>query len=410
MRVIIFGAHYEPDLGPSAPIFSMLCENLVQLGHQVTMITTVPNFPTGMIPVEWRGKLFWRSFEKGVEVIRIGLPSADRKKLYLRLFQYVIYQIGTTLAGITQKYDVVLAVSSSLSAWLPFATLAVLRRKPSIYAVYDVYPGVGIKLGIFRHKLVIALVTWMETFCLKHATIVRIISDSFRTELKEMGVPDEKMVMIYDWVDTDLVHPLSQNNEFARENDLLGKFVVLYAGNLGLSQGLETVLAAAELTNQEDIDFVFVGDGANRERLVAEAGKRRLKNVKFIPFQPRERLPEVMASASVSLVVLQQGIGNNSIPSKTFTILASGRPIIASIDEGSDVWNLIREADAGICIPPADPASLVSAITQLKSDRQLCAHFGANGRKWAEEHHSPVAGAKNIEIILQNAIAISSTN
>ncbi len=401
MRVMIFAAHYEPDLGPGAPLYTMLCENLVKLGHQITMITTVPHYPSGRVPVEFRGKWFRKSVENGVEVIRVGLPSLDRSKLPLRFIQYIIYQLGTTWAGLSKKYDVVIAGGSSLLAWLPFASLVVLRRKPSIYSVHDVYPAVGVTLGFFRHKPVIAFVSAMERFCLNHSKVVRILSDSFRPDLHTMGVPDEKMALVYDWVDTDLIHPMSRENDFAREHNLVGKFVVLYAGNIGFSQGLEHVLCAAEtLQNYQDINFVFVGDGASREHLVAETEQRKLENVKFIPFQPRQRLPEVLASADISLVSLQRGIGVSSLPSKTFSILASGRPMIACMDEGSETWNLIKRAEAGLCIPPEKPSELADAILTLKENQVLRESMGQSGRCWAESHHSPQAAAKQIERLM----------
>ena len=399
---MIFGGYYEPDLGPSAPLFTMLCENLVRLGHQVTMITMVPHYPSGRVTAKFRGKWLWKSVENGVNVIRVGLPSVDRSKLSLRMLQFLCYQIGAAWAGLGKKYDVVMASTSSLTSWLPFATMVVFRHKPAIYSIYDVYPSVGVTLGIFRHKPVIAFIASMERFCLNHATIIRIISDSFRPELRALGVPDEKMVLVYDWVDTDLVHPLPRENPFSREYDLLGKFVVLYAGNLGLSQGLEHILTAAEaLAEHQEIQFVFVGDGANREHLIAEAEQRQLKNVKFIPYQPRPRLPEVLASADVSLVSLQRGIGLGSLPSKTYSILASGRPVVACIDQDSETWNLIKRADAGLCVPPEDPAALVDAILTLKKDHALRDRLGRNGRNWAEQNHSPQSGAKQIEKIMR---------
>jgi colanic acid biosynthesis glycosyl transferase WcaI len=216
-----------------------------------------------------------------------------------------------------------------------------------------------------------------------------------------MGVPDEKMALVYDWVDTDLVHPMPRENAFAREHNLVGKFVVLYAGNIGLSQGLEHVLCAAEtLQNCPDIKFVFVGDGANREHLVAESEGRHLENVTFLPFQPRQRLPEVLASADISLVSLQSGIGVSSLPSNTFSILASGRPVIACVDEGSETWNLIKRAEAGLCIPPEKPLELADAILTLKENQVLRESMGQNGRCWAESHHSPQAAAKQIERLM----------
>ena len=407
MRVMLFGAGYEPDLGPDAPLFTMLCENLVRLGHQVTVITSVPHYPSGHVSAEFRGKgkLLWKSVENGVNVIRVALPSVDRAKLPQRFLQYVCYQLGATWAGFGKQYDVVMASSSSLTALLPFASMVVLPHKPAIYSVYDVYPSVGITLGIFRHKAVIALVFSMEYFCLNHAAVVRIISDSFRPDLRAMGVPDDKMVLVYDWVDTDLVHPMPRDNAFSREHGLTGQFNVLYAGNIGLSQGLEHVLTAAEaLADHQDILFVFVGDGANRESLVAEARRRQLKNVKFIPYQPRERLPEVLASADISLVSLKRGIGVCSLPSKTYSILASGRPIIACIDECSETWNLVQRAKAGLCIPPENPPALVEALLKIKQDREGREQMGRNGRVWAEQHHSPQAGAKNIEALMLEII------
>jgi colanic acid biosynthesis glycosyl transferase WcaI len=401
MRVMIFGALYEPDLGPSAPLFTMLCENLVQLGHEVTMITFAPGDPSGRVRAKYRGKLLWKSIENGVKVIRVAQPSLDISKLPLRMLRNIFYQVGAAWAGLGKQYDVVMAASSSLTAWLPFASMVVLRHKPAIYSVFDVYPNIGITLGVFRNKLVIALVSSMERFCLNNAAIVRIISNSFRPDLRALGVPDKKMILVYDWVDTDLIHPLPRDNAFAREQNLMDRFVVLYAGNLGLSQGLEHVLTAAEiLIEQTDISFVFLGDGTNRERLVEEVGQRQLTNVKFIPFQPRQRLPEVLASADISLVSLQRGIGFNSLPSKIFSILASGRPAIACIDEGSETSNLINRAAAGLCVPPENPSALVEAILTLKKDPDLREQMGCNGRKWAVKYHSPQSGARQIEKIM----------
>jgi colanic acid biosynthesis glycosyl transferase WcaI len=401
MRVMIVGANYEPDLGPSAPLYTMLCENLVRLGHQVTIITMVPHYPSGRVPREFRGRLFWKSVEKGVNVIRVGLPSVDRSKFLQRAFQFFCYQLGATWAGLGKKFDVLLAPTPSLTAWLPFVTMVAMRRKPAVYSVYDVYPGVGVTLGIFRHEALIALVGAMERFCLRHAAVVRIISNGFRPELRSMGVPDDKMVLVYDWVDTDLVRPLPRENDFTLEHGLNGKFVVLYAGNLGLSQGLDHVLSAAEmLASHPEVAFVFVGDGTHRDHLVAEAERRQLKNVQFIPFQPRQRLPEILASADISLISLQRGIGLHSLPSKTFSILASGRPVIACIEADSETWKLIERADAGVNVPPEDPASLAEAILKLKADPSLRESMGRNGRAWAEEHHSPLAGARKIEEIM----------
>jgi colanic acid biosynthesis glycosyl transferase WcaI len=182
---------------------------------------------------------------------------------------------------------------------------------------------------------------------------------------------------------------------------------VLYAGNLGLSQALEHVLVVAQsLARRDEICFVFVGDGAAREQLVSQTAQMELPNVRFIPFQPRERLPEVLATADVSLVTLQRGIGTGSLPSKTFSILASGRPVLVSVDAGSETWRLVERAKAGLCVPPECPSALAEAILTLKGDKKLRERLGRSGRKWAEDQHSPQAAAEQFEELLLKAVTL----
>jgi colanic acid biosynthesis glycosyl transferase WcaI len=213
------------------------------------------------------------------------------------------------------------------------------------------------------------------------------------------------MVLVYDWVDTSLIQPLPRDTEFSREHNLSDRFVVLYAGNIGLSQGLEHVLTAAEiLSDHPKILFLFVGDGASRESLEAQAHKRQLKNALFLPFQPRARLPEVLGTADVSLVTLRHGIGSGSLPSKTFSILASGRPILVSVDLGGRRIIKKDRSESGICVPPENPNRLAEAILMLKNDNSLREMLGSNGRKWAEQYHSPQSAAEQFEILLSKAI------
>jgi len=321
------------------------------------------------------------------------------------MLQFVCYQLGATWSGFSRRSDALIVGNPSLEVWLPFAVHAVLRRTPAVFSVHDVYPDVGVKLGIFRGKAVTAGVAWLERFCLNHAASVRILSPSFQGMLAAHGVTEGKMTLIYDWVDTDLIRPLPRDNDFAREHGLHQGFVAQYAGNIGLSQGLEHVLHAARLlAGREGIRFLFVGEGTGRERLMAEAEQHRLANVRFLPFQPRARLPEVLATADVSLVVLQRGIATASLPSKSFSILASGRPLIASADEGSDLCDLVRRSGAGLCVPPEDPQALADAIVSLESDAARRVRLGRDGRAFAERHHSPQAATAQFETLLRKLV------
>jgi colanic acid biosynthesis glycosyl transferase WcaI len=401
MRILIIAPHYAPDGGPSAPLFAMLCQELVRRGHQVTALAAVPHYPSGRVSEDFRGRKTRHTTENGVQVIRVPVPSVDRSRFGPRLWQFVAYQIRAVLAGWRLDCDAFVSVTPSLMTWLPFAYFSVLRRTPAIYSVHDVYPDVGISLGIFRNRVAVWGVTALERFCLKRAGRVRILAESFAPTMHNLGVPDSKLVLIYDWVDTDLIRPLPRDNAFANEQMLTEKFVVLYAGNIGLSQGLQTVLKSAQqMAGYPDIEFVFVGDGSGRERLVAQAKESKLTNVRFLPFQSRARLPEVLATADISLVMLQRGMGAQSLPSKSFSILASGRPLVSGVDEDSDMSRLIQRSEAGICVPPEDPDRLAEAILHLRGNPTLRERLGRNGRDYALRNHSPDSAAAQFESAL----------
>jgi len=406
MRILFVTPFYKPDGGAGATLNPLLCEELVKLGHEVSVLTAVPHYPSGRVPEAYRGRMNRFSEEHGVKVVRVRLPSIDRSKLAARLFQFIAFQVGATQAGLNQDYDVLLTHTPAIQVWLPFVYFSAFRRKPAVYSVADMYPEVGIKLGIFRNILVIRTVGWLESYCLKRAIKVRILSKSFSPNLLKKGVPDSKLALIYDWVDTNAVRPLPRENGFAIEHDLISRFVVLYAGNIGLVQGLDTVVEAARLVaDDSEICFAFVGDGAGRTGLVEKTCQLGLSNVSFISYQPRERMPEVFATADISLVILRKGTGFGALPSKTYQILSSGRPVIASVDEGSDTWDLIERAKAGLCVPPENPSKLAEAILALKQDQSLRERLGRNGRIWAERHHSSQSAADQFEKLLFEVVS-----
>lgn len=406
MRILILEPYYEPDGGPAAPLFTMLCRELARRGHEVTVLTAVPHYPSGRVPEEFQGSRTCRTTEAGVHVIRVPLPSVDRAKLPLRLWQFLAYQIGALLHGWQLDCDVFISITPSLEVWLPFTYFARLRMKPVVYSVHDVYPDSGIQLGIFRHKLIISLVTALERSCATRAGMVRVLSESFVPGIKRLGVLDDRIRLIYDWVDTNLIAPQPKPNSFTFEYGLDDKFVVLYAGNVGFSQGLEHLVTAAHLMRDEnDIVFLIVGEGAAKENLQLLADEYQLHNLIFLPFQPRTRLPEVLAAADVSLVILRQGMGFNSLPSKTLSILASGRPMVVSIDPGSDTWSLVERSESGICVPPEDPERLAEAIRTLKRDETLRDKMGRSGRQYALLHHSVQSAAQAFEEIMVEAQA-----
>jgi len=260
-------------------------------------------------------------------------------------------------------------------------------------------------MGVFRNPALIGFIGKVEDFCLKRANAIHVLGQGFIKELRAHSVPPEKVEVIPPWLDTDFIKPLPRQNSFSNENNLDSSFVVLHAGNIGFSQGLEHVLSAARsLADQPRIRFVFVGDGANQERFARQSRELGLNNVQFIPFQPRERLPEVLATADVALISMAPGIGNGSLPSKTFPILASGRPILAATDDGSELWNVVNQSRAGVCVPPGNSDQLVSALFELERSPKLRKQMALNGREYSVLNHDRLSAARKFESILVRII------
>lgn len=405
MRILIVTPYFAPDLGPSAPMLTLLSEDLAAKGHQVCVIAAVPHFPSGQVADQYRRGLFQWDHQNGVRICRVRVPSGDRAHLGHRLWVFIVYQALATLAGLRQVYDVVLVTNPALETGLPFTILCWLRRKPGIFAVWDLYPEVGVQLGIFHSPWIIRLVRRLEDFCLRRARWVQSLAEGFIPNLQSRAASPDRVVLIPPWLDTDFIRPLPRLNPFSHENNLDRAFVVLYAGNLGFSQGLENVLYAAQkLADEPALRLVLVGDGTARASLAARVEEMGLSNVIFLPFQLRERLPEVLATADLALVSLLSGIGAGSLPSKTYSCLASGRAILVVTDEGSDLWKLVQGFKAGKCIPPENPEALAAAILELKGNSAELDAMGRRGREYVVAHHSRQSACQQFERLFINSL------
>jgi colanic acid biosynthesis glycosyl transferase WcaI len=410
MRILLVTPYYAPDLGPSAPMLSTLSEDLAQRGHAVTVLAAVPHFPSGIVAERYQRGVWQWSVENGVRICRVRVPSGNRADLRHRLWTFMVYQLLATLAGLRLQYDVALIINPAIETFLPFAVLTWLRRKAAIFCVWDLYPEVGVQLGIFRNQFVTGMVKALEDFCLRRARWVQALGEGFIPNLQPRAASVDRVVWIPPWLDTDFIQPMPRRNVYSHENGLDDAFVVLYAGNLGFSQGLESVLfAARQLEIDSSIRFVMVGDGPARAGLVSQAGEMGLSNVAFLPFQPRECLPQVLATADLALVSLLSGIGAGSLPSKTYTYLASGRAILAITDEGSELWRLIERSQGGRCIRSGEPNSLAASVLDLKENPKILEEMGWNGRQYVVAHHSRQSACGQFEMLLSSALEKKST-
>lgn len=399
MKIIVLMLYWYPYEGPLMPIYGAICKNLMAKGHKITIITSFPHYRKGRSETwdGYRGKLFEKTTWEGATLIRsyVFAPVFKNSKfgLFYRALNFISFNISCIMAGIflTGKQDVVFAPSSPpLTNGICAHVIARLKKIPMIYNVQDLYPDMAINVGVVQNEIIIKILRLAENFVYKKAKKVLVISRAMEKNLLSKKASKDKIKIISNFVDTTFIKPMDKKNEFSLKFRLNKKFVVMYAGNMGFYYGMEFVVETAELlAKYTEIIFSFVSRGEYKDKIMSLCKSKNLKNVIFPPQQPEQMVPCIWATADISLVTTKKGLSTDTVPSKIFSIMASGRPIIAVMDEGCETWNLVKQAKCGMCVPPENPDLLAQAILSLYDSEKQRKEMGEKGRRFVEKNFSP---------------------
>ncbi|MGD9997818.1 MAG: glycosyltransferase family 4 protein [Ilumatobacteraceae bacterium] len=394
LRIAVVCPHFRPDTAPTGVVMTRIVDELVALGHRVDVVTALPWYREHRIEPGWTGRLVRREATEWGSITRVHpFPGDDKSNLVRRAIGFAGFSLLTAVASWRGgRVDAVVAMSPPLTLGLTGWTTHVLRRGPLVFNVQDIFPDAAVQTGAITNRWVIAAASWLERATYRRSAAVTVLSDDLRDNVAAK-LPQrlrDRVHVIPNFVDTDRIRPADRMTAYRREHGIGAEPVVMYAGNVGFSQSLDLLLAAAAAFPH--VTFVVNGDGAARASL--EASATGLANVRFVGYQPAERLPEVLATADLHVVPLRAGLGNVSVPSKTYSILAAGRPLLAAIDPGTEVPRLIEAADAGTVVPPDDPGAFIRALGDLLADPSRLAAQGAAGRRFVEGAVSPRAVAE----------------
>lgn len=407
-RILILTLVFAPDGVSTATIMTELAQGLNKLGHDLIVVTTTPHYNRDLDALAYQplkpkwGQLLFQSEFRGINVYHARV-QAKGKRVISRLIDYLRFHIISTLAAwrLGGMYRVVLAPSPPLTIGLSAMMLAFVRGVPFVYNVQEVYPDIAISLGILKNRIVIWALERLEQIIYARAEAVVVISEGFRRRLIAKGVPNQKLHVIPNFVDVGFIQPGDRHNDFSQQQRLDQRFVVLYAGNIGLTQDFETVIAAAkQLADISEICFLIVGDGARREWLVKEVKESAIPNVLILPYQPHSTVPLMYASSDICLVPMLRGTTLGTFPSKIYTIMAAGRPAIVAADPDSELAWVVGESKCGVVVPPGDQAALAEAIRSAYNNRGTLGEMGINGREYAVKNHSPEAVARRYHKLL----------
>ncbi|MDB4990182.1 MAG: hypothetical protein JWN04_5360 [Myxococcaceae bacterium] len=379
LHVLVVHQHYWPEIAATAQILSDLCEDLAARGHRVTVICGQPSYRrdagSELLPK--------REQQRGVDIRRVWSLRPRSRAIPARLLHYGTYFASSLSEMVLSSPDVCFVMSTPpLLLGVSGTLLRALRGVPFVYSVQDLYPDIAVDLGVLKQEgMLTAAISRVAEACYRSAAALVTLSPGMASKLRQKVLPHHAVHVIPNWADTSAVVPTARDNPFAREHNLVAPFVVQYSGNLGLSQGLESVVLAAERLQSQPIKFAFVGAGNAKASLEAMVQQRALRNCIFLPPQPRDRLSEVLSSCDLGLVPMKHKVAGDLVPSKLYGIMAAGRPVLAGVEEGSEVARVLREHDCGWVVPPEDPDALASSIqaASLLDEKELSAR-GMRGR------------------------------
>jgi glycosyltransferase involved in cell wall biosynthesis len=399
VRIAYVCHYFVPEPAAPAARVHEFARAWVQAGHDVSVITTFPNHPLGRIPAAYRGR--WWATERldGIHVLRSWLYAVPNRGIGRRGLDHLSFMLTALLFGLPRlgQVDVVVASSptlfSAVSAWL----MARIRRVPFVLEVRDLWPEAIVGLGLMRPGPAVRVLEGLARFLYRQAALVVVVTSAFADRLAEQGVPRRKLAVIPNGADTRLFSPEADGAQARTALGLDEKFVVAYIGSHGLSHGLGAVLDAASL--QPDVTYLLVGDGADRERLLAERDRRGLRNVVMRPSVDKAQVPGLYAAADVCLVPLRDvPIFDAFVPSKLFEMLAAGRPIVGAVR--GEAREILARSGGAVLVEPERGDQLAEAVNRLRADSALRAELASNGRAFAVAHYNrDTLAAKYLELL-----------
>jgi glycosyltransferase involved in cell wall biosynthesis len=318
----------------------------------------------------------------GFIVKRLAIPVCGPLKLRLAA-GHLTAPLSTMLSGISSsRPDVIYAYSPPLPFGVSGWFLKLIKNCAFVLGVQDLHPQCYIDQGVLKNRLLISILEGIESFCYRQASLITVHSEGNKEHIvKKKGVAGDKVIVLPNWIDTDEIKPLPRKNAFSSEHKLNDKFIVGYAGTLGMSQGpMDIVESAALIKDRENIEFFIVGDGLERDAMVKRVQELSLNNVRFLPMQPKAVYPWVVASCDVGLVTLNAKVKTPVVPSKILSMMAAGRPVLASMPLNGDAPKLIEESGCGLCVEPENPRAMADALVYLSNHPEMCDQFSQRGR------------------------------
>jgi colanic acid biosynthesis glycosyl transferase WcaI len=412
VKILYVSQYFPPEMGAPAARAAELARHWAESGHDVTVLTGFPNHPTGVVPPEYRRqfrRLVARETWRGVKLVRTWLLPFPNRKPHERMLNYASFCVSSAVTGMfIPRPDVLIATSPQLLVALSGCWLAAAKRVPFVFEVRDLWPESLFAVGVgSENSLLHRTLGCIAGFLYRRSDHIVVVTSAFKDFLTEhWHVPAAKLSVVENGVEPDLFAPMceaSERDALRRQLGLEGKFVVCYIGTMGMAHGLETLIeaAAALQTRASKVQFLLVGEGAEKDRILQLARSRQLSNITFVGQQPREKIPAWIAASDAALVLLKKTeVFKTVIPTKMLEFMSCSRAVILAVD--GEARRIVEEGKAGVFVEPENSHALAQVILQLAGDPERCRTLGANGRRHILANFSrPQTAQVYIELLQQ---------
>lgn len=405
MRILFLDAYFHPESIPFTYLEDDIIQAFIDQGHSIEVICPIPTRGVSREVAEKYKKVKSEfRYDGKVHVCRFWAPQ-ENKNPFVRAFRYLWCNVCEYIIG--RKYEdisLIFAASTPPTQGLLAKKLAKKLKCSFVYSLQDIFPDSLIHTGLAKKNSAIWKIgRIIEKRTYEGATKVVVISEDFKKNLIEKGVPEEKICVIRNWADTENIEAIDRkdNSIFDTYGLDRSKFYICYSGNIGHTQNMDMLLEVAkEFIDNSEINFVLIGDGAAKSHIEERVKCEQIANVTILPFQPYEKISEVFSLGDCGLIISKAGVGNNSVPSKTWSIMSAERPVLASFDKGYELDRVITEANCGVCAQADDKDGLKVAIRDLYQRRDSLGKMGANGREYIMDNlTSEIGTSKWVEII-----------
>ncbi len=410
MNVLLITPYYPPEIGGAAHLMVELASSLKAKGHRVTVLTGYPRYNIKIAPAQYKRSFWMTETMNGITVKRTRILTLPRSSMIGRGLEH--FFVGLWLGALTAvapRADVAMVLSPPLPLPWMIALIGRLRRMPVVVNIQDLFPREAVELGILTNPLLIRFFEMMERQVYALASQVTVHSPGNMDHVVEQGGKRGRVNVVGNWVDLDRIRPGERDNAFSRQHGLGSRFVVSYAGTMGWAQDMGTIVkSAALLREKKEILFFFVGDGVEKGKAQAMSREMGLENMLWLPTQPWTVYPEILSASDACLINLCPELRTPVVPSKLLSIMAAGRPVIASLPAESDARIMIADAGCGISVDAGDDKALAAAIGKLVSDRTLGREMGRKGRAYAEANLSRDFCTGQMESVMKKAIGVET--